>query len=157
MKLSDLRPNDGANKKRKRVARGPGSGHGKTATRGHKGQKSRSGGRKNSARFEGGRSTQLMRLPKRGMSGAQPGAIERVQFQVVNVADLGRVFAAGSEVTPLGLVKAGLVRPGYPVKVLGNGNLAVALKIQAHQFSQSAAEKIQAAGGSANVLGTEGA
>lgn len=157
MKLSDLRPNPGANKKSKRVARGPGSGHGKTAGRGHKGQKSRSGGRKNSARFEGGRSTLLMRLPKRGMSGQQPGEIKRVEYQVVNLAALAKKFKAGESVTPETLVKAGLVRPGYPIKVLAMGAIGVALQVSAHKFSKAASDKIQAAGGTATVMGGEGA
>ncbi|HEU4742883.1 MAG TPA: 50S ribosomal protein L15 [Meiothermus sp.] len=151
MKLSDLRPNPGANKKKKRVARGPGSGHGKTAGRGHKGQKSRSGGLKNSARFEGGRSTLLMRLPKRGMSGQQPGEIARVEYQVVNLGAIAKRFSSG-EVTPEALARAGLVRPGYPVKVLSEGKLGSALTVSAHKFSKAAAEKIQAAGGQAVVI-----
>lgn len=155
MKLSDLRPNEGANKKRKRVARGPGSGHGKTAGRGHKGQKSRSGGLKNSARFEGGRSTLLMRLPKRGMAGQVPGEIKRVEYQVVNLGLIAKHFASG-EVSPEALVQAGLVRPGYPVKVLAQGD-ASGVKVHAHKFSQAAAEKLKAAGGEAVVLGSKGA
>lgn len=151
MKLSDLRPNPGANKRKKRVARGPGSGHGKTAGRGHKGQKSRSGGLKNPARFEGGRSTLLMRLPKRGMGGQQPGEIVRVEYQVVNLGDIAKRFERG-EVTPEALVQAGLVRPGYPVKVLSEGELGGALTISAHKFSKAAAVKIQAAGGKALVI-----
>ncbi|MER3443100.1 MAG: 50S ribosomal protein L15 [Meiothermus sp.] len=151
MKLSDLRPNPGANKKRKRVARGPGSGHGKTAGRGHKGQKSRSGGLKNSNRFEGGRSTLLMRLPKRGMSGQVPGEIKRVEYQVVNVGAIAKAFTQG-EVSPEALADAGLVRPGYPVKVLANGEIGTALKVMAHKFSAAAAEKIKAAGGEAIAL-----
>jgi len=151
MKLSDLRPNPGANKKKKRVARGPGSGHGKTAGRGHKGQKSRSGGLKNPARFEGGRSTLLMRLPKRGMRGQQPGEIVRVEYEVVNLGAIAGRFHSG-EVTPEALAQAGLVRPGYPVKVLSSGELSAALTVSAHKFSKAAAEKIQAAGGQAVVI-----
>ncbi len=155
MKLSDLKPNEGANKRKKRVARGPGSGHGKTAGRGHKGQASRSGGLKNSARFEGGRSTLLMRLPKRGMAGQVPGEIARVEYQVVNIGLIAKHFTSG-EVSPEALVKAGLVRPGYPVKVLAQG-AASAVKVHAHKFSQAATEKLKAAGGEAVVLESKGA
>jgi len=152
MKLSDIRPNQGANKRKKRVARGPGSGHGKTAGRGHKGQKSRSGGLKNSARFEGGRSTLLMRLPKRGMSGQVPGEIERVEYQVVNLGAIAKHFQGG-DVNAEALVKAGLVRPGYPVKVLAQGDTK-GVKVHAHKFSQAAVEKLKAAGGEAVVIGS---
>jgi large subunit ribosomal protein L15 len=154
MKLSDLRPNAGANKKHKRVARGPGSGHGKTATRGHKGQKSRSGGPKNSARFEGGRSTLLMRLGKRGMTGMSHGELRRVEYQIVNLSSIAKQFSSG-DVTPEALVKAGLVRPGYPVKVLSQGDIKVALSVHAHKFSAAAAEKIKAAGGQAVSLAAQ--
>ncbi|WP_027882086.1 50S ribosomal protein L15 [Meiothermus rufus] len=150
MKLSDIRPNLGANKRHKRVGRGPGSGHGKTAGRGHKGQKSRSGGVKNPARFEGGRSTLLMRLPKRGMKGQSHGELKRVEYQVVNLGAIAKHFTSG-EVGPEALAQAGLVRPGYPVKVLAMGQ-AAGLKIHAHKFSQAAIEKLKAAGGEAVVL-----
>jgi large subunit ribosomal protein L15 len=150
MKLSDIRPNQGANKRPKRVGRGPGSGKGKTAGRGHKGQKSRSGGQKNPARFEGGRSTLLMRLPKRGMKGDSHGELKRVEFQVVNVGAISKHFTAG-EVGPEALVKAGLVRPGYPVKVLAQGH-AHGVRVHAHKFSQAAVEKLKAAGGEAVLI-----
>ncbi len=150
MKLTDIRPNQGANKRRKRVGRGPGSGHGKTAGRGHKGQKSRSGGLKNSARFEGGRSTLIMRLPKRGMKSDSHGELKRVEYQVVNVGAIAKHFASG-EVGPEALAQAGLVRPGYPVKVLALGD-ANGVKVRAHKFSQAAAQKLKAAGGEAIVI-----
>ncbi len=150
MKLTDIRPNQGANKRPKRVGRGPGSGKGKTAGRGHKGQKSRSGGLKNPARFEGGRSTLLMRLPKRGMKGDSHGELKRVEYQVVNLGAIAQHFAAG-EVGPEALAQAGLVRPGYPVKVLAQGD-AKGLRVQAHKFSQAAVEKLKAAGGEAVVI-----
>ncbi|MBO1438592.1 50S ribosomal protein L15 [Meiothermus sp. CFH 77666] len=150
MKLTDIRPNEGANKSRKRVGRGPGSGKGKTAGRGHKGQKSRSGGLKNPARFEGGRSTLLMRLPKRGMKGDSHGELKRVEYQVVNLGAIAKHFTSG-EVSPEALAKAGLVRPGYPVKVLAQGD-ASGVKVHAHKFSQAAVEKLKAAGGEAVVL-----
>ncbi|RDI95859.1 50S ribosomal protein L15 [Meiothermus sp. QL-1] len=150
MKLTDIRPNEGANKRRKRVGRGPGSGHGKTAGRGHKGQKSRSGGVKNPARFEGGRSTLIMRLPKRGMKNYSTGELKRVEYQVVNLGAIAKRFTSG-EVNPEALVQAGLVRPGYPVKVLAHGE-ASAVRVHAHKFSQAAIEKLKAAGGEAVVL-----
>lgn len=150
MKLTDIRPNQGANKRPKRVGRGPGSGKGKTAGRGHKGQKSRSGGLKNPARFEGGRSTLLMRLPKRGMKGDSHGELKRVEYQVVNLGAIAKHFATG-EVNPAALAQAGLVRPGYPVKVLAQGD-AKGIRVQAHKFSQAAVEKLKAAGGEAVVI-----
>ncbi|MGQ9511214.1 MAG: 50S ribosomal protein L15 [Thermaceae bacterium] len=148
MRLSDLRPNPGAKRRKKRVGRGPGSGHGKTATRGHKGQKSRSGGVKDSRRFEGGRSTLLMRLPKRGMPGQVPGEIKRLKYQGVNLRDLARFEG---EVTPERLVEAGLLKKGYRLKILGDGE-AKPLRVVAHAFSKTALEKLKAAGGEAVIL-----
>jgi len=156
MKITDLKPNPGATKRKKRVARGPGSGLGKTAGRGHKGQKSRSGGLKDPRRFEGGRSTLIMRLPKRGMRGQVPGAIKRPEYQTVNVARLAERFPDGGEVTPELMARAGLIRKADGlVKVLGHGEVGVALKVSAHAFSKSAAAKLAAAGGEALVIGAE--
>ena len=150
MKLGDLRPARGASKKRKRIGRGPGSGHGKTSTKGHKGHKARSGGGKGPG-FEGGQMPLYRRIPKRGFKNPF-----RREFAVVNVRDLARCFPGGGDVTPEGLVGAGLVKAGerHLVKVLGTGDLgaAVALRVRAHAFSKSAAEKIQAAGGQAEVI-----
>ncbi len=148
MKLTDLKPNPGANKRRKRVGRGPGSGHGKTATRGHKGQKSRSGGLKDPRRFEGGRSTLIMRMPKRGMQGQVPGAIPRPRYQGINLEALARFEG---EVTPEVLQAAGLLKKGYRLKILGQGE-AKPLRVVAHAFSKSALEKLKAAGGEAVLL-----
>ncbi|WP_457636914.1 50S ribosomal protein L15 [Oceanithermus sp.] len=156
MKVSDLKPNRGAKARKKRVARGPGSGLGKTAGRGHKGQKSRSGGLKDPRRFEGGRSILIMRLPKRGMRGQVPGAIKRPEYQTVNVARLAERFPQGGEVTPELMARAGLIRKADGlVKVLGHGEVGVALKVSAHAFSKSAAAKLAAAGGEALVIGSE--
>ncbi len=156
MKVTDLKPNPGAAKRKKRVARGPASGHGKTATRGHKGQKSRSGGLKDPRRFEGGRSILIMRLPKRGMRGQVPGAIRRPEYQTVNVGRLAERFPEGGEVTPELLARAGLIRRADGlVKVLAHGEVAVALRVHAHKFSKSAIEKLTAAGGEAVLLGAE--
>ncbi len=153
MKLTDIRPNEGANKRAKRLGRGVGSGTGKTAGRGHKGQASRSGGKKDANRFEGGRSTIIMRLPKRGMKNLSHGEIKRTEYQVVNLADIARLFSSG-EVDGAALVRAGLIRPGFQIKVLGNGN-ASAVKVHANKFSASAVEKLKAAGGEAVVVGGE--
>ncbi len=152
MKLSDLRPNPGATKRKKRVGRGPSSGHGKTATRGHKGQKSRSGGLKNPAKHEGGRSTLLMRLPKRGMRGQVPGAIPRTVYEVVNLKDLARKFPEGGEVTPEALQAAGLVHKNRPVKLLATGEVTVAYNVRVHAASQQAVKKIEAAGGKVDLI-----
>jgi large subunit ribosomal protein L15 len=147
MNLADLRPAPGAVKKRKRVGRGPGSGHGKTSTRGHKGRKSRSGG-SSPPGYEGGQMPLQRRLPKRGFR--NPG---RRDFAIVNLAQLDSRFEAGATVDPELLVSTGLVsRRGVEVKVLGNGKLSKALTVKAHRFSQSARDAIAAAGGSLEEL-----
>jgi large subunit ribosomal protein L15 len=132
------------------VGRGPSSGHGKTATRGHKGHKARSGGGKGPG-FEGGQMPLYRRLPKRGFK----NPFHR-EFAVVNVGDLARCFPQGGEVGPEGLVEAGLVsaRASRLVKVLGDGELAggIALTVRAHAFSKAAAAKIAAAGGRTEVI-----
>jgi len=143
MNLHDLKPALGSRKKRKRVGRGPGSGHGKTSTRGEKGQKSRSG---YSAKrgFEGGQMPLHRRLPKRGFTN-----IFRTRYRTVNVERLNG-FDSGAVVTPDELEKAGMLKKGAdPVKVLGNGELKVALTVKAHRFTGSAVKKIEAAGGQA--------
>jgi large subunit ribosomal protein L15 len=150
MNLGELRPAKGAHKARKRVGRGPGSGHGKTSTKGHKGHKARSGGGKPPG-FEGGQMPLYRRLPKRGFKNPF-----RKEYAVVNLTDLARRFPQGGEVTPEGLVKAGLVRKSRSnlVKVLANGDMpaGVTLVVRAHAFSKAATEKLQAAGGRAEVL-----
>lgn len=141
--LSNLRPAAGSRKARKRVGRGPGSGHGKTSSRGHKGLKARSGG-KPPAGFEGGQMPLQRRLPKRGFTN-----IFRVDYQVVNVKDL-HGFAAQTVVTPAVLQAAGKIKSSKkPVKILGEGDLSISLTIQADKFSQAAKQKIMAAGGTA--------
>jgi large subunit ribosomal protein L15 len=145
--LHDLSPASGSHRDRKRVGRGPGSGTGQTAGRGQKGQKARSGGSV-SPGFEGGQMPLHRRLPKRGFH-----SFTRVEYQVVNVRDLVRVEGA---VTPESLHAAGLIGSGRrPVKILGNGDVESALTVEAHAFSGSAREKIEAAGGTATVLGGE--
>ena len=148
MSLNNLRPPKGAKHPRKRVGRGPGSGHGKTASRGHKGAKSRSGFRFKRG-FEGGQIPLHRRVPKRGFHN-----IFRVEYAVINLDTLNEVFDAGSDVTPEVLRERGLVRQtGVPVKVLGRGDISKKLTVRAHKFSGTAAEKIAAAGGSAEVIG----
>lgn len=142
MELSDLKPKKGSRHAKKRVGRGPGSGHGKTAGRGEKGQKSRSGFSRMRG-FEGGQMPLHRRLPKRGFTN-----IFKKEFHVVNLADLDR-FEGGTVVTLALLREAGLVKgSGEQVKVLGNGDLSKKLTVHADRFSKSAREKIEAAGGS---------
>ncbi|MGD9252348.1 MAG: 50S ribosomal protein L15 [Holophagae bacterium] len=147
MELHDLHPAPGATKKRKRVGRGPGSGNGKTAGRGHKGQKSRSGYSRRYG-FEGGQMPLVRRIPKRGFFNRF-----RVEFQVVNLRDLERVFADGDTVSPETMAEKGLVRLGKkPIKVLGDGELTKKLDVRADKFSGSAKAGIEKAGGSCQVV-----
>ena len=142
--LSNLSPAPGARRKPKRIGRGPGSGHGKTATRGHKGQRSRSG-RKQYFGFEGGQMPLHRRIPKRGFTN-----IFRREYAVVNVGDLA---ALDGEVTPEVLQREGYVRRIRDgVKILGMGELNKAIVVKAHRFSRSAMEKINRAGGRAEVI-----
>ena len=144
MNLSQLRRPKRASEKRKRVGRGMGSGMGKTSTRGHKGQRSRSGSRMIRG-FEGGQMPLHRRLPKRGFTN-----IFRKRFNIVNLETLSRLGEA--TITPEVLLKSGVVRTGHPVKILGNGELEKALTVHAHKFSKSAQEKITRAGGKCEVL-----
>ncbi|EEW50185.1 ribosomal protein L15 [Corynebacterium efficiens YS-314] len=140
IKLHDLRPAKGSNKAKTRVGRGEAS-KGKTAGRGTKG----TGARKQvSAAFEGGQMPLQMRLPKlKGFKNPN-----KVDYQVVNVADLAEAFPQGGDIAVADIVAAGLVRKNELVKVLGNGDISVKLNVTAHKFSGSAKEKIEAAGGS---------
>ncbi len=147
MDLSNLKPPKGAKHAKKRVGRGQGSGNGKTAGRGHKGAQSRSG-YKQKRGFEGGQMPLHRRVPKRGFHNPF-----RVEYSVVNLDRLGEVFEAGTVVTPELLREHGIVPRGKsPVKVLARGELAKALTVRVHQFSGKAAEKIAAAGGTAERL-----
>jgi large subunit ribosomal protein L15 len=146
MDLSNLKPPKGANRNRKRVGRGPGSGLGKTAGRGSKGAQSRSG-YKQKRGFEGGQMPLHRRLPKRGFHNPF-----RVEYAVVNLDDLAERFATGTVVTPEVLRAARLVTTKQPIKVLARGDIAVALTVKAQKFSEKAAEKIAAAGGSVETL-----
>ena len=146
MKLNELKPVEGARHYKKRVGRGSGSGMGKTATRGHKGQNARSGGGVRPG-FEGGQTPLFKRLPKRGFTN-----VNRIDYAVINVEDLN-CFEAGTVVDTALLQAKGLVKKEYEgVKVLGNGELNVALTVKAKKFSKSASEKISAAGGTIEVL-----
>lgn len=146
MDLSNLKPAIGSTKSRKRLGRGHGSGLGKTSGKGHKGQKARSGG-SIKAGFEGGQMPLQRRLPKRGFT-----PLEKKEYALVNLRDLAQ-FEAGSVVDVEILGTAGLVKKiGDGVKILGDGDLGVALTVKAHKFSKSAVEKIEAAGGKAEVI-----
>ena len=146
MDLHELRPARGAVRGRRRVGRGPGSGNGKTAGRGHKGRGSRSGGN-TPASYEGGQMPLRRRLPKRGFR-----PLSRVEYSIVNLGQLAS-FPAGTEVDVAALQAHGLVSGGAPVKCLAGGTLPHALTVRVHAFSGSAREAIQATGGSAEVVG----
>ncbi|NTW67210.1 MAG: 50S ribosomal protein L15 [Nitrospirae bacterium] len=144
MRLEELKPSQGSRKKSKRVGRGPGSGSGKTAGKGHKGQKARSGGVKGPG-FEGGQMPLQRRLPKRGFTN-----IFRKEYAVVNLRDLA---ALSGTITPETMMEQGLVRnPKDGIKILGVGELKSGIIVRAHKFSKSAMDKIQAAGGKAEVI-----
>lgn len=147
IKLSELRPPSGATHYRKRLGRGPGSGMGKTSGRGHKGQKARSGGKGNVKNWsEGGQMPLQRRAPKRGFRN-----IFREEYQVVNLSALKKCPAG--EITSETLKQLGIIKTTrLPVKILGTGKLEAALHVKAAAFSKSAAEKIQAAGGKAEVV-----
>ncbi|WNR44263.1 50S ribosomal protein L15 [Paenibacillus roseipurpureus] len=146
MKLHELSSATGSRQTRKRVGRGTSSGMGKTSTRGHKGQNARSGGGVRPG-FEGGQNPLYRRLPKRGFTNRF-----RTEYAIVNLEDLNN-FAAGTEVTPEVLMESGIVKaPKDGIKILGNGEITVKLTVKANKFSQSAIEKIQAAGGQTEVI-----
>jgi large subunit ribosomal protein L15 len=145
IKVHHLRPAPGSKTAKKRVGRGEGGKGGKTAGRGTKGTRARKGV---PATFEGGQMPIHMRLPK--LKGFRNRF--RVEYQVVNVADLARLFPSGGQIGPDELVAAGAVRKNSPVKVLGDGDISVALTVSAHRFSGTAREKITAAGGTVTEL-----
>ena len=146
MKLHELQPAEGSRKERNRVGRGPGSGNGKTAGRGSKGQKARSGGGVRLG-FEGGQTPLFRRIPKRGFQN-----INRKEYAVVNLGTLNR-FEDGQEVTAAVLVEAGIVKNEKDgIKVLANGKLERKLTVKANKFSQAAKEAIEAAGGTVEVI-----
>jgi large subunit ribosomal protein L15 len=146
MKVHDLSPLEGARRKRKRVGRGPGSGHGKTSCRGHKGQKSRSGGSIRPG-FEGGQMPLQRRLPKRGFTN-----IFKKHYVLINVRDLER-FAPNADLDTEALRKAGLVKKVKDgVKLLGEGDISHPITIKVHKVSKIAKEKIEAAGGKVEII-----
>jgi large subunit ribosomal protein L15 len=146
VKLHELKPAAGSRKTRKRVGRGIGTGNGKTAGRGHKGQNARSGGGVRPG-FEGGQNPLYRRLPKRGFTNPT-----RKEYAIVNLDALNR-FEAGTTVTPELLLETGVVKNARDgIKILGDGELNVNLTVQANKFSQTAVEKIEAAGGKTEVV-----
>jgi large subunit ribosomal protein L15 len=146
MKLHELKPAEGSRKERKRLGRGIGSGQGKTAGKGHKGQNARSGGGVRLG-FEGGQTPLFRRLPKRGFTN-----INRKEYAVVNL-DALNVFEDGTEVTPELLIETGLVRKELAgIKILAKGSLEKKLTVKAHKFSSAAEEAIKAAGGQTEVI-----
>jgi large subunit ribosomal protein L15 len=147
MDLSTLRPAPGATKKRKRLGRGPGSGHGKTAGRGHKGRGARAGGNTPPG-YEGGQMPLQRRLPKRGFHNPF-----RKEFHIINLGQLETRFDAGAVVDAEALRAKGLVRNlTLPIKVLADGELSKALTVKADRFSAAARQRLEAAGGRAEVL-----
>jgi large subunit ribosomal protein L15 len=150
MNLKDIKPAAGSTHRKKRIGRGIGSGHGKTAGRGHKGRGSRSGGN-TPVRYEGGQMPLSRRIPKRGFRRLQKNEQARERFTEVNLSRLVG-FAEGETIDPAILVDRGLVRAGRKIKVLGGGDLKIKLSIRAHAFSGNAREKIAAAGGSADLI-----
>ncbi len=148
MNLHDLCPAEGSRKKKKRLGQGLGSGQGKTAGKGHKGQKARAGV-SIKANFEGGQMPLARRIPKRGFSNFRFA----VKYEIVNIADLEERFEAGAEVTAETLYALRLISGlDKPVKILGVGELSKELKVHANAYSASAAKKIEAAGGKAEVI-----
>lgn len=146
MRLHELKPSPGSRKRRKRVGRGPGSGHGQTSGRGDKGQKARAGV-SIPAWFEGGQMPLSRRLPKRGFRNPF-----RKEYAIVNLRDLDRI-EAGTPVTPLLLLQRGLIKAVKDgVKVLGDGELSHPVTVEAHRFSAAALRKIRTAGGAAEVI-----
>ena len=146
MKLHELKASAGARKAVTRKGRGAGSGNGKTAGFGHKGQKARSGVKK--AGFEGGQMPLQRRLPKRGFK----NALFTVTYSVVNLDRLVATFEGKAEITLEDIYDSGLCKFGAPVKILGSGEVKTAIKVEAHKFSASAVEKIRNAGGEAKAL-----
>jgi large subunit ribosomal protein L15 len=149
MDLSTVHQGIHKRKRKKRVGRGPGSGHGKTASRGSKGQWASAGAKMPAGTFEGGQMPLFRRIPKRGFSHATWDKT----FLIVNVGDLDQAFDDGASVDPAALKKVGLAKgPADGVRILGDGELTKRLVVRAHHFSKSAAEKIQAKGGTVEVI-----
>ncbi len=151
MNLSELKPAPGSTHKKKRIGRGIGSGHGKTAGRGHKGRGSRSGGNTPPA-YEGGQMPLQRRIPKRGFRRLLKNAARRDEFAEVNIGRLAG-FTDGEKVDPALMADRGLIAAGSKVKVLGDGELKSKITVCAHAFSKSAREKIVASGGNVELIG----
>jgi large subunit ribosomal protein L15 len=152
MMINDVHQGIRKNKSRKRIGRGPGSGHGKTSTRGHKGWYSRSG-TTNRLGYTGGQTPLARRIAKRGFNNRQFAPI----VVVVNVSALNEVFDSGATVNPQTLLEKGLAKGAFDeIKILGNGDLTKKLSVEAHRFSKSAEEKITKQGGSVKRLGVPG-
>jgi len=152
--LHSLKPPAGSRRSRKRIGRGGGSGHGKTAGRGHKGAGARSGNKRKTA-YEGGQNPVHMRMRKlRGPNKKMSMPFEpfRTRTQPVNLSDLDARFKANDEVTPESLREAGLAKRRHPVKILARGEISKKLSVKAHAFSAQAKEKIEAAGGSCELI-----
>jgi large subunit ribosomal protein L15 len=150
LSLNNIRPKEGSTHKKKRVGRGPGSGLGKTAGRGNKGQKSRSGYSRKIG-FEGGQMPLHRRLPKRGFTN-----IFKKQWLEISLAKLEENFSAGEEITPEILHRRGLIKKAkYDLVVLGNGELTKTLNVSAHRFTKAAREKIEKAGGTVTEIKKE--
>ncbi len=145
MRIHDLSPLKGSGKTRKRVGRGPGSGHGKTSCRGQKGQKSRSGGSLKPG-FEGGQMPMQRRLPKRGFNN-----LFRVDYKAINLRDLDR-FEADARVGVQELIDSGLIGKSDRVKLLAEGDVSRPLQVQVHRVSAAARNKIEAAGGTVELI-----
>jgi len=138
--LNNLHPPQGARHRRKRVGCGPGSGHGKTSTRGHKGAGARKG-KEYDARFEGGQMPLYRKIPKRGFNNPT-----RKEFEIINLGDIERVKLTGT-VNPESFKKVGLYKKNIPIKILSTGEITVPIVIQAHAISQSALKKLEKIGG----------
>ena len=151
LQLHTIKPNPGAKHRKKRLGNGESSGLGKTCGQGNKGQKARSGGTIRPG-FEGGQMPLQRRLPKRGFK----NYLFKVEYEVINIARLVAAFEGKSEISLDDIYDRGLCPFGAPVKILGEGELPAAIKVEAHKFSQSAADKIRAAGGEVKELEVEG-
>lgn len=148
LKIEDLKPSEGSNKPKKRLGRGTGSGHGKTSGKGHKGEKARGKG-KISKVFEGGQTNIIRRTPKYGFSNAP----FKKEYSIVNVATLEKYFSENEEVTPEILIDKKIIKTiNDGIKILGKGEITKPLVVKAHQFSENAKEKIEAAGGKIEVI-----
>jgi large subunit ribosomal protein L15 len=150
--VGNLQKADGSTHSKKRIGRGPGSGHGGTSTRGHKGQKARSGAHVKPY-FEGGQMPLIRRIPKFGFFNRN-----RIEYQVINVGDIQQLVDENKlnpeNITFASLYEAGVIRKrSMPVKILGDGELNAALKIEAHKFTNSAKQKIESVGGTINIHG----